>query len=123
MDKGGWLTVGMGNTIALIKALSGGGGSGGGVQFIGATYDDSGDNPTITLDKTWKEIYDLIAAGTLCALRFALEKIITIFYVLQVEAESSTYNVYFFDPSNIDTLRMEFYTNSEDGYPVYTIIS
>lgn len=44
-----------GKTIALIKALGGsGGGSGGGVLHVGAIYDEN----TVTLDKTWQDIYE-----------------------------------------------------------------
>ena len=45
-----------GKTIALIKALSGGGGSGGGVLVV---HDVEG-----TLDKTWQEIHDAMLVGS-----------------------------------------------------------
>lgn len=49
--------AGIGETIALVKALggSGGGSSGGGVLVV---TDTDG-----TLDKTWQEIHDAMAAG------------------------------------------------------------
>lgn len=44
-----------GKTIALIKALGNGGGSGGGVLVVHDVDD--------TLDKTWKEIHDAMLSG------------------------------------------------------------
>lgn len=103
MDKG----VGIGEVIALHKALGGGGSSGGGMLVV---HDARG-----TLDKTWQEIHDAVVAGQFIVIQFENDDGIFWSYISSVESDSSYYRVNVFNPGPMAT--SEFGTDSPTGYP------
>ena len=115
MDKG----VGIGEVIALHKALGGGGGSsGGGALRVNKTVEDG----VAVLDKTWEEIVEAIKGGVLPYVyeeNMGLKCIGNIFYIYKYEEDISRamYNVSIKD--NYGTY-MTFTTSSKTGYPIYS---
>lgn len=110
MDKG----VGIGEVIALHKALGGGGGSsGGGVMKIGVNKTESGGKDIFTLDKTWKQIADAIDAGEVpyCVYAYGSDYSVTIVSTVYQSDE---------DGFVVSNRVADYTTNSENGYPSYT---
>ena len=94
---------------AIANGVSGSGSSGGGSLAITETYDEATD--TYTLNKTWQEIYDALAAG----------KYVYIFGTSSNGAYHSTVN----EASSADSFyyvytsrgNVPYTSESADGYP------
>ena len=113
MDKG----VGIGEVIALHKALGGGGGSsGGGVLRVNMTTEDG----VAVLDKTWEEIVEAIKGGVLpYVYKDNMGLIGNIFYIYDYEDDirHAMYNV---SIKGIDGTSTTFTTSSKTGYPTHS---
>lgn len=97
-----------GKTIALIKALSGGGGSGGGVLVV--NVDENG-----TLDKTWQELFD----ATFSVIPISESDSMTlylVYYVFERVPLGGGDTEYVVKAFNSDDV-VEFVASSADGYP------
>jgi hypothetical protein len=68
-----------------------------------------------TLDKTWQEIHDAVAAGQFIVVQFENEDGIFWSYISSVESDSSYYRVNVFSPGPMAT--NEYGTDSPTGYP------
>lgn len=97
------------NIEEAVKTLPIGGGSGGGVLVVNGTIDGA----TMTLDKTWQEIHD---AGT-------------VVLIFEFDADTQVSNwltmVYYtngeYGCTFIGGNKIEFHTDSADGYPSATM--
>lgn len=124
MDKGGWLTVGMGNTIALIKALSGGGGSSGGSGVFTFDITIDADTGALVIGATWQEIKDAYDANRFCvgfvdsSSDNGYQK--TAIYIMNVESDLSDPEQPMYLAVGMTTQELQFVTDSADGYPTFT---
>ena len=112
MDKG----VGIGEVIALHKALGGGGGSsGGGVLVVHQTVTQDGNNTLYTLDKTYKELTDAINGGTIPYM--VVEGDSGMAYSVNL---MNFYVQYAADNLSVQFGNTSYDTDSQNGYPVHT---
>lgn len=98
----------------------GGGSTGGGVMSIRATV----DGQSVTLDKTWQQIYDHIAAGGFAVTYLTTPEvgIAQTMPITLAEYSDDTYYVYAIQyASNGSVTANIFDTNSTDGYPFMAI--
>ena len=96
--------------------IAAGGGSGGGVLVVGM------DTTTFTLDKTWQEIYDAMAAGQIAVIGYAMETgdalISGRYPVVQAIRQSGSYSVATLSLDINEVAVATFAASSADGYPV-----
>ena len=107
MEKG----VGIGEVIALHKALGGGGGSSGGGVLVAHI-----DNNTGVIDKTWQEIHDALSNGTIVVVSTPADQAeypTSLNYISSVEKEGGAYNIYF----TYDNENPAMAATSANGYP------
>lgn len=109
MGRSGGVTMAdTGKTIALIKALSnGGGGSGGGVLV----HDVDG-----TLDKTWQEIHDSAPLVWQTDGDGGYRILVAVF------EEDGDFIVTFAEPQPHENIMRSYVATSASGYPVYAQI-
>ena len=105
--------VGMMDMYALL--MGGGGGGGGGSDSSVVVVHEVDE----TLDKTWKEIFDAMAAGKLVIVPFSIndEYPMVTTYVLteaMFDPDENDYRVYFQEWGNM----FYFVTDTPNGYPV-----
>ena len=74
----------------------------------------------ITLDKTWREIYDAAQEKYVGIILHPTEGVISIAPVLGVQTYESSFYVFTFQPAHEFTM-VSFEAASEDGYPVMTM--
>lgn len=110
MDKG----VGIGEVIALHKALGSGGGSSGGGALVATDTDG-------TLDKTWQEIHDALLTGGAIILQVDGQDAYcyTVFSVTKAPGESSFDVVAGSIVLPSDVASALYSASSASGYPVY----
>ena len=98
-----------GEVIALFKALSGGGGSGGGVLAVTGTL----SGLTTTLDKTWQEIHDAMLAGG-AVLNLTQPDRVEVVSLVEYDNKEDVYVVVGFDDG------IAYATSTASGYPSKT---
>lgn len=67
---------------------------------------------TMTLDKTWKEIHDALANGTIVVFSDSDETGVNLNIVNEASVEEETYHIYV-----LGSETLSFITDSENGYP------
>lgn len=111
MEKG----VGIGEVIALHKALGGGGGSSGGGVLV--VHEDKNG----TLDKTWEEISDAVSEKPVLIIYpdGSTTKIMYVVSVMQPSKPGMKYYVKAFYPFiDFESSIVNFTADTYDGYPV-----
>ncbi len=101
------------NIEEAVKTLPIGGGSGGGVLVVNGTVDGA----TITLDKTWKEMYDATVPMFISASVEGYKKMLPVVGVLNMAG----YVVQAIDAGFNNVVLYEFGTIDANGYPSVTI--
>lgn len=99
-----------GEVIALIKALSGGGGSGGAGVLVVTDTDG-------TLDRSWQEIYDAAENGIPTALRVIEDDNIRFNWISSVFKESAEEDTFYVDFGVEGVDFEEYSSDSASGYP------
>ena len=117
--------IGEGDTGKVLTATAegaawqSGGGSGGGVLVVGL------DMQTFTLDTTWQEIYDAMAAGKIAYIYLAMETEGSIaaagYVVVNAIGASGTYAIAALAIDNGAATATTFATDSAGGYPVWQV--
>lgn len=75
---------------------------------------------TITLDKTWKEIYDAVQEKCVCIIYNPIPAAVVTCLILAVMSTESDFAVLALS-LDAGLAEMPFITDSEDGYPTYTL--
>ena len=111
-DTLGGIKVGENLSITDGGVLSASGGGGGGGLIVHPSYEDG----FITLDKTWKQIYDALAAGGMVCVveEVELEGFANVSLVVQANHQGDIYSIYV---TNLNGTNVEYIANGENGYP------